>query len=93
MSNEKPKTNLIASASVVFQLSETEDGQAILTGIVVSDELYPGATSASAAAVAAAAAYNLFTDGSIAAYTRKNWNIDIGAMDGEENGTAGSTEE
>lgn len=67
--------NLLFEASVVFQMHEKEDGSVILSANLVSDELKPEATHASAAALCAAAAFRLFQDGTLKDVVRDQFNV------------------
>jgi hypothetical protein len=75
---------LLFEASVVFQMLEKEDGEVILSANIVSDELTPEATHASAAALCAAAAFRLFQDGTLNNVIRDQFQVPMEVTNGSQ---------
>lgn len=72
---------LLFEASISFQMHEKEDGAVVLSANLVSDELKPGSTHASAAALCAAAAYRMFQDGKLHDVIRDVFNVPLEVAD------------
>lgn len=68
---------LLSEASVSFQMHETDDGKIVVTASILSDEITPESTSASAAAIFAATAYGLFQNGHLAVAAKDLFDIDM----------------
>lgn len=69
---------LLHEADIRFQLHQDENGVLILSATILSDELKPEVKQASAAALAAGAAYALFLDGSVHRKAQEIFNVDLG---------------
>lgn len=69
---------LLHEADIRFQLHQDEHGGLILSAVVISDDLKPGVSKASAASLAAGSAYALFLDGSVHRKAKELFNVDLG---------------